>query len=226
MSTDSMLKIENLHVGVGGAGVDGQEILKGVDLEVRPGEVHAVMGPNGSGKSTLAQVLAGREEYEVTGGRILYRGQDLLELAPEERAREGMFLAFQYPVEIPGVSNTYFLKAALNAIRKHRGEAEIDAVDFLKLAREKMKLVEMDEALLGRPVKLPIEVQVSDNGPGIDPAVRDHIFEPFVSSKKNGQGLGLALVNKLVRDMNGRISHERDESGGWTHFRVHLPMAK
>jgi len=146
-SAESMLKIENLH-----AGVDGQEILKGVDLEVGAGEVHAVMGPNGSGKSTLAQVLAGREEYEVTEGRVLYRGQDLLELDPEERAREGMFLAFQYPVEIPGVSNTYFLKAALNAIRKHRGEPEIDAVDFLKLAREKMRLVEMDEALLGRPV--------------------------------------------------------------------------
>ena len=152
MTTNALLKIEGLRVGVGGAGVDGQEILKGVDLEVRAGEVHAVMGPNGSGKSTLAQVLAGREEYEVTSGRVLYRGRDLLALDPEERAREGVFLAFQYPVEIPGVSNTYFLKAALNAIRKHRGEPEIDAVDFLKLARAKMKLVEMEESLLGRPV--------------------------------------------------------------------------
>ena len=142
-----MLKIENLH-----AGIDGVEILKGLDLEVKAGQVHAIMGPNGSGKSTLAQVLAGREEYEVTEGSVTFEGQDLLELEPEERAREGIFLAFQYPVEIPGVSNTYFLKAALNAIRAHRGEDEIDAIDFLKLAREKMKMVQMDEKLLQRPV--------------------------------------------------------------------------
>ena len=142
-----LLKIENLH-----ASVDGTEILKGVDLTVNPGEVHAIMGPNGSGKSTLAGVLAGREEYEVTEGRVLYNGQDLLDLEPEERAQEGVFLAFQYPVEIPGVSNTYFLKAALNAIRKHRGEDEMDAMDFLALVREKMKLVKMDESLLKRPV--------------------------------------------------------------------------
>jgi len=142
-----LLRIENLHVSV-----DGNEILKGVDLTLDRGEVHAIMGPNGSGKSTLAQVLAGREEYEVTGGRILYDGRDLLEMAPEERAREGIFLAFQYPVEIPGVSNTYFLKAALNAIRKHRGETPIDAMDFLALVREKMKLVKMEETLLNRPV--------------------------------------------------------------------------
>ncbi|RMH16922.1 MAG: Fe-S cluster assembly ATPase SufC [Acidobacteria bacterium] len=142
-----MLSIKNLKVEV-----EGKEILQGIDLEVGRGEVHAIMGPNGSGKSTLAQVLAGREEYEVTGGSVIYEGHDLLELPPEERAREGLFLAFQYPVEIPGVSNTYFLKAALNAIRKHRGEKEIDAVDFLKLVREKMKLVKMDESLLNRPV--------------------------------------------------------------------------
>ncbi len=142
-----MLKIENLHVEV-----EDKAILKGIDLEVKPGEVHAIMGPNGSGKSTLAQVLAGREDYEITKGSVAFGGEDLLDMAPEERAREGLFLAFQYPVEIPGVSNTYFLKAALNAVRKHRGEDEIDAVDFLKLAREKMKLVEMDEKLLGRPV--------------------------------------------------------------------------
>lgn len=142
-----MLKIENLH-----AGIDGVEILKGLDLEVEAGQVHAIMGPNGSGKSTLAQVLAGRDEYEVTEGSVSFAGQDLLELEPEERAREGIFLAFQYPVEIPGVSNTYFLKAALNAIREHRGEDEIDAIDFLKLAREKMKMVKMDEKLLQRPV--------------------------------------------------------------------------
>jgi Fe-S cluster assembly ATP-binding protein len=142
-----MLKIENLH-----ARVEGKEILKGVDLEIGLGEVHAIMGPNGSGKSTLAQVLAGREDYEVTGGRVLFDGRDLLEMPPEERAREGIFMAFQYPVEIPGVSNTYFLKAALNAISKHRGEPDMDAVDFLKLVRSKMKLVHMDEGLLGRPV--------------------------------------------------------------------------
>jgi Fe-S cluster assembly ATP-binding protein len=134
------------------AGVEGKRILHGIDLVVEAGEVHAIMGPNGSGKSTLAQVLAGKEVFEVTGGEVLFEGQDLLEMDPEERAREGVFMAFQYPVEIPGVSNTYFLKAALNAIRKHRGEKELDAMEFLKLVRERMKLVEMDEALLNRPV--------------------------------------------------------------------------
>jgi Fe-S cluster assembly ATP-binding protein len=142
-----MLEIKNLHAGVG-----GKEILRGVDLSVNAGEVHAIMGPNGSGKSTLAQVLAGRETYEVTAGQVLYQGRDLLELDPEERAREGLFLAFQYPVEIPGVSNTYFLRAAVNAIRKHRGEPEIDAIDFLNLVKEKMKLIHIDQALLNRPV--------------------------------------------------------------------------
>ena len=142
-----MLTIKNLH-----AGIEGTEILKGIDLDIGAGQVHAIMGPNGSGKSTLAQVLAGREEYEVTEGEVLFKGQDLLDMDPEERAREGVFLAFQYPVEIPGVSNTYFLKAALNAIRVHRGLPEMDAVDFLKLVREKMKSVKMDEGLLNRPV--------------------------------------------------------------------------
>ena len=142
-----MLKIENRH-----AGSEGAEILKGFDLEVKSGEVHAIMGPNGSGKSTLAQVLAGRDEYDIVEGSVTYSGEDLLEMEPEERAREGIFLAFQYPVEIPGVSNTYFLKAALNAIREHRGEPEVDAVEFLKLARAKMKMVQMDEKLLQRPV--------------------------------------------------------------------------
>jgi Fe-S cluster assembly ATP-binding protein len=142
-----MLKIENLH-----ASIEGKEILKGIDLTIKPGEVHAIMGPNGSGKSTLAQVMAGREEYEITEGSVSFADQDLLELDPEDRAREGLFLAFQYPVEIPGVSNTYFLKAALNATRKHRGQPEVDAVDFLALVRKKMKLVKMDEALLHRPV--------------------------------------------------------------------------
>ena len=142
-----LLEIKNLH-----AGVDGNEILKGIDLTVDTGEVHAIMGPNGSGKSTLAQVLAGRDDYEVTEGQVLLDGEDLLEMDPEERAREGVFLAFQYPVEIPGVSNTYFLKAALNAIREHRGEEEVDAMEFLKLVKERMKLVEMDQSLLNRPV--------------------------------------------------------------------------
>ncbi len=142
-----MLSIKNLR-----ASVDGKPILNGIDLEVKAGEVHAIMGPNGSGKSTLANVLAGRENYEVTGGEIIYRGHDLLALSAEQRAREGIFLAFQYPVEIPGVSNIYLLKAALNAKRKHQGLGEISAIDFLKLVREKIKLVEMKEEFLHRSV--------------------------------------------------------------------------
>ncbi len=142
-----MLTIKNLH-----ASIDGKEILKGINLTIQPGEVHAIMGPNGSGKSTLAKVLSGHEGYEVTEGQVLYQGKDLLELPPEERAREGVFLGFQYPVEIPGVSNTYFLKAAINAMRKYRGQDELDAMDFLKLIKDRMKLVKMDEALLQRPV--------------------------------------------------------------------------
>jgi len=142
-----MLQIIDLH-----ASVQGNEILKGIDLRVGVGEVHAIMGPNGSGKSTLAQVLAGRESYNVTGGQVLFEGKDLLAMKPEERAREGVFMAFQYPVEIPGVSNTYFLKAGLNAIRKHRGLEELDAMEFLKLVKQKAKFVEMDESLLNRPV--------------------------------------------------------------------------
>ncbi|MDX2436394.1 MAG: Fe-S cluster assembly ATPase SufC [Acidobacteriota bacterium] len=142
-----MLQLKDLHVAIG-----GKEILKGIDLTVKPGEVHAIMGPNGSGKSTLASVLAGRDEYEITRGEILYSGQDLVELDAEERAREGLFLAFQYPVEIPGVSNTYFLRTALNAIRTHRDEDPIDAMDFLALVRDKAKLLKLDESLLKRPV--------------------------------------------------------------------------
>jgi Fe-S cluster assembly ATP-binding protein len=143
----ALLEIKDLHATVG-----EREILKGINLSVNPGEVHAIMGPNGSGKSTLAQVLAGRELYQVTGGAVVYDGQNLLEMAPEDRARAGIFLAFQYPVEIPGVSNMYFLKAALNTIRKSRGVEELDAMDFLNLVREKMKLMEMDQTLLNRPV--------------------------------------------------------------------------
>ena len=141
----SLLKIENLK-----ASVEGQQILKGIDLEVNAGEVHAIMGPNGSGKSTLASVLAGREEYEVDEGKVLFDGQDLLEMAPEDRARAGLFLAFQYPVEIPGVSTTNFLKAAVNQVRQYRGLPELDAVEFLKIMKEKMKLVEIDQSLLRR----------------------------------------------------------------------------
>jgi Fe-S cluster assembly ATP-binding protein len=142
-----MLNIENLHVRVG-----GKFILNGLGLEVGAGEVHAIMGPNGSGKSTLANVLAGREGYEVTEGRVTYDGHDLLDMAPEERAREGVFLAFQYPVEIPGVNNAYLLKAALNAVRTHRGETELDAFEFLSLVKDKMKMMHMAESFLERGV--------------------------------------------------------------------------
>jgi len=144
---EPILEIRDLH-----AEVDGHPILRGIDLTIRPGEVHSIMGPNGSGKSTLAQVLAGRDTYTVTHGTVRYRGQDLLEMAPEERACEGLFLAFQYPVEIPGVNTSYFLKAALNAVRKHRGQPELDAVEFLELVRQKSRSVQLDERLLNRAV--------------------------------------------------------------------------
>src|SRR6516165_3033973 len=143
----NLLEIKDLN-----AGVEGKQILKGINLSINAGEVHAIMGPNGSGKSTLAAILAGREGYEVTSGHVLYKGQDLLELDPEERAREGLFLAFQYPVEIPGVNSTYFLKSALNEVRKHKGLPELDAIEFLGLVKEKMKLLELNEDLLRRSV--------------------------------------------------------------------------
>ena len=142
-----MLKIDNLQ-----ARVEGREILKGLSLTIGEGEVHAIMGPNGSGKSTLVQILAGREDYQVTGGSVTFLGKNLLDLKPEERAHEGLFLAFQYPVEIPGVNNTYLLKAALNSMRKHRGESDLDAVEFLALIRDKMKLMQMDTSFLNRGV--------------------------------------------------------------------------
>src|SRR5215831_4421562 len=147
MSKQPILEIKDLN-----AGVEDKQILKGVSLTIYPGEVHAVMGPNGSGKSTLAAVLAGRDGYDITGGEVIYNGHDLLDLDPEERAREGLFLAFQYPVEIPGVNSTYFLKAALNEIRKHHGQPELDAIEFLTLVKEKMKLLELKDDLLKRSV--------------------------------------------------------------------------
>jgi Fe-S cluster assembly ATP-binding protein len=142
-----MLKITNLHVRGG-----GKEILRGINLSMNAGEVHAIMGPNGSGKSTLARVLAGHPEYEVTAGEVVYEGQDLLAMDPETRAREGVFMAFQYPVEIPGVNNAYFLKAALNALRKHRGQEELDAMEFMSLVKQRMQVLHIDQELLGRPV--------------------------------------------------------------------------
>jgi len=143
----SLLEIRNLH-----AAINGHEILKGIDLTINPGEVHSIMGPNGSGKSTLAQVLSRRESYEVTQGEVLFNGKNLLEMKPEEAAREGVFLAFQYPVEIPGIGNAYFLRSALNAIRTHRGEDELDAMDFIPFYREKLQMLDMDEKLMNRSV--------------------------------------------------------------------------
>src|SRR5256885_3279538 len=142
-----ILEIKNLH-----AGVEGKQILKGITLTINEGEVHAVMGPNGSGKSTLAAILAGREGYDITAGQVLYQGEDLLDMDPEERARKGVFLAFQYPVEIPGVNSTYFLKSALNEIRKHKGQPELDAMEFLAFAKDKMKMLELREDFLKRSV--------------------------------------------------------------------------
>src|SRR6266404_2065667 len=142
-----ILEIKDLN-----AGVEGKQILKGINLTINPGEVHAIMGPNGSGKSTLAAILAGRDGYDVTAGQVLYDGQDLLDLDPEERAREGLFLAFQYPIEIPGDNSTYFLKSAMNEIRKHKGQPELDAMEFLTLVKDKMKLLDLNEGLLRRSV--------------------------------------------------------------------------
>src|SRR5678815_4748578 len=142
-----MLQVKNLKVRV-----EDREILKGINLTVNKGEVHAIMGPNGSGKSTFARALSGHPGYEVTEGQVLYNGQDLLDMDPDERAREGVFMAFQYPVEIPGVNNAYFLKAALNAIRKHRGQEELDAIEFMALVKDRMKRLDMDESLMSRSV--------------------------------------------------------------------------
>jgi Fe-S cluster assembly ATP-binding protein len=201
---ESILEIKNLH-----AGVEGKPILKGVNLTINEGEVHAVMGPNGSGKSTLAAVLAGREGYEVTQGAVLYCGKDLLELDPDERAREGVFLAFQYPVEIPGVNTTYFMKAALNEIRKHKGEPELDAMEFLSLVKEKMKILHLPEDFLKR--------SVNDGFSGGEKK-RNEIFQMAVLEPKlsvldeTDSGLDIdalkvvsAGVNKLKRPDNAQL---------------------
>jgi Fe-S cluster assembly ATP-binding protein len=196
-----MLKIKNLH-----ASVDGNEILRGIDLEIQHGEVHAIMGPNGSGKSTLARVLAGEESYEVTDGQVLLNGQDLLEMDPEDRAREGVFMAFQYPVEIPGVSNTYFLKAALNAVRKHRGLPEMDALEFLTLVRQRMKLVQMDDSLLNRPV---------NEGFSGGEKKRNEIFHMAVLEPRlaildeTDSGLDIDALRIVAEGVNGLRSPER-----------------
>jgi Fe-S cluster assembly ATP-binding protein len=205
----AILEIKNLH-----ANVEGKEILKGINLTVNPGETHAIMGPNGSGKSTLAQVLAGNDNYEVTAGQILFNGKDLTELAPEERAGEGVFMAFQYPVEIPGVSNSYFLKAALNAGRKYRGDQEVDAIEFLEMVKEKMKQVEMDEALLHRPV---------NNGFSGGEKKRNEIFHMSVLEPKlaildeTDSGLDIDALKTVSKGVNAL----RDDKRGFvvvTHY--------
>jgi Fe-S cluster assembly ATP-binding protein len=196
-----MLEIQNLH-----ARVAGKEILKGIDLSVGAGEVHAIMGPNGSGKSTLAQVLAGRDLYEVTEGKVLFEGKDLLEMSPEERAQAGLFMAFQYPVEIPGVSNLYFLKAALNTIRKNRGLPELDAMDFLALVKDRMKWMQMDENLLNRPV---------NTGFSGGEKKRNEIFQMAVLEPKlaildeTDSGLDIDALRIVAQGVNRMRSPER-----------------
>ncbi len=204
-----MLEIRNLH-----AKVEGKEILKGIDLTIHPGEIHAIMGPNGSGKSTLANVLAGRDLYEVTEGEIWFEGKNLLEMSPEERAREGIFLAFQYPVEIPGVSNTYFLKTALNERRKHLGLPEIDAADFLAIVKEKMKIVEIDQSLLNRPV---------NEGFSGGEKKRNEIFQMAVLEPKlaildeTDSGLDIDALRAVAEGVN-RIKNDQNAFLVITHY--------
>jgi len=197
----ALLEIQDLH-----ASVDGNEILKGVNLTINAGEVHSIMGPNGSGKSTLAAVLARRSTYEVTAGRILFNGKDLLEMEPEEAACEGVFLAFQYPVEIPGISNAYFLRSAMNGIRKYHGEEELDAMDFLSLVREKMKLLEMDETLMNRPV---------NEGFSGGEKKRNEIFQMAVLQPKlaifdeTDSGLDIDALKIVANGVNAQRSKDR-----------------
>jgi len=197
----SLLEIKNLH-----ANVAGREILKGIDLTIDAGEVHAIMGPNGSGKSTLAQVLSGRDLYQVTGGEVVYDGKDLLAMSPEDRAREGIFMAFQYPVEIPGVSNLYFLKAALNAIRKHQDLPDLDAMDFLALVKERMALMEMDQSLLNRAV---------NSGFSGGEKKRNEIFQMAVLEPKlaildeTDSGLDIDALKIVAAGVNALRSPER-----------------
>ena len=196
-----MLEVTNLHARVG-----EREILKGIDLAVKAGEVHAIMGPNGSGKSTLAGVLAGREEYEVTAGSATYRGRDLLDMEPEQRAREGVFLAFQYPVEIPGVNNAYLLKAALNEVRKHRGAEELDALEFMTFVKERMALLDIDSQMLKRPV---------NEGFSGGEKKRNEIFQMAVLEPtlalmdETDSGLDIDALKIVARGVNALRSPER-----------------
>ncbi|CAO3359694.1 Fe-S cluster assembly ATPase SufC [Azospirillum palustre] len=196
-----MIEIKNLH-----ATVDGKEILKGVDLTIRPGEVHAIMGPNGAGKSTMSYVLAGRDGYEVTEGSVTYYGKDLLAMEPEERAAEGVFLAFQYPVEIPGVGNTTFLKTAINAIRKHRGEKELDAMQFLKLIREKTKALGMSDEMLKRAVNVGFSGGEKKRNETLQMAV----LEPkFAILDETDSGLDIDALKIVAEGVNALRSPDR-----------------
>jgi Fe-S cluster assembly ATP-binding protein len=197
----SILDVRNLH-----ANVNGHQILKGVDLKVNAGEVHSIMGPNGSGKSTLAQVLARRESYEVTDGQVTLNGKDLLRMKPEEAACEGLFMAFQYPVEIPGISNAYFLRAALNAVRKHRGQEELDALDFLPLLKEKMRLLDMDERFLNRPVNDGF----SGGEKKRNEIVQMAVLEPKVAIlDETDSGLDIDALKTVARGVNAMRSADR-----------------
>ena len=197
----ALLEIKNLH-----ANVAGKEILRGIDLTVGAGEMHAIMGPNGSGKSTLAQVLAGRDLYEVTGGQVLYDGKDLLSMPPEQRAQQGIFIAFQYPVEIPGVSNMYFLKAALNTIRKSRGLEELDAMDFLTMVKEKLALVEMDPAFLNRPVNAGVSGGEKKRNEFFQMAV----LEPRLAIlDETDSGLDIDALKIVANGVNGLRTEDR-----------------
>jgi Fe-S cluster assembly ATP-binding protein len=196
-----MLEIHDLHARVG-----EREILRGLDLSVKAGEVHAIMGPNGSGKSTLAHVLAGRPGYTVTSGTVSYKGRDLLVLSPEERAREGVFIAFQYPVEIPGVSNIYFLKAAVNAVRKHRGLPELDAIDFLSMVKERSKIVEIDEAL----VKRPVNEGFSGGEKKRNEIFQMAILDPFLAVlDETDSGLDIDALRIVARGINSLRNPQR-----------------